>query len=89
MKRTEMRSSAGKKLYAGRDAAGQFEDVQTYERAHGADVKRTSKDEAAARRRKAAKKGAATRASSAGARTKATSKKATKKKASRKATSRR
>ena len=32
--------------YAERDNAGQFEDVQTYERAHGQDVKRRSKAEA-------------------------------------------
>jgi hypothetical protein len=44
-KRTTHRSSRGKKLYAERDAEGQFEDVQTYERAHGQDVKRRSKAE--------------------------------------------
>ena len=38
-KRTTHRSTAGKKLYAVRDEKGQFKDVQTYERAHGADVK--------------------------------------------------
>jgi hypothetical protein len=45
MPRTTHRSSKGKKLYAERDADGQFEDVQTYERAHGQDVKRRSKTE--------------------------------------------
>jgi DNA-binding protein HU-beta len=44
-KRTTHRSSTGKKLYAERDAEGQFEDIQTYGRAHGQDVKRKSKAE--------------------------------------------
>ncbi len=49
-----MRSGAGKKLYAVRDAGGKFKDIQTYERAHGADIAKTSKPEAA--KKKAAKK---------------------------------
>lgn len=49
-KRTTHRSSTGKKLYAERDADGQFDDVQTYERAHGQDVKRRSKAERAKKR---------------------------------------
>ena len=44
-KRTVMRSSAGKKLYAVRDKSGRFKDIQTYERAHRADLARTSKPE--------------------------------------------
>ena len=44
-KRTTHRSSAGKKLYAVRDAKGKFKDIQTYERAHKADMKKTSKAE--------------------------------------------
>lgn len=40
-KRTTHRSSSGKKLYAVRDAEGKFKDIQTYERAHGADLKKT------------------------------------------------
>ena len=44
-RRTTHRSVAGKKLYAVRDAAGRFKDIQTYERAHGADVKRRAKGE--------------------------------------------
>jgi DNA-binding protein HU-beta len=44
-KRTTHRSSAGKKLYAVRDAKGKFKDIQTYERAHGQDIKRKSKGE--------------------------------------------
>ena len=45
--RTTDRSSKGKKLYAVRDASGRFKDIQTYERAHRADVAKTSKPETA------------------------------------------
>jgi len=51
-KRTTHRSSAGRKLYAVRDAAGRFKDIQTYERAHRADLKRKSKAEKKTRRRR-------------------------------------
>jgi len=51
-KRTTHRSVAGKKLYAVRDSKGRFKDIQTYERAHGADIKRTSKAEAAKKKKK-------------------------------------
>jgi DNA-binding protein HU-beta len=44
-KRTVLHSSAGKKLYAVRDAKGEFEDIQTYKRAQGQDEKRKSKAE--------------------------------------------
>jgi hypothetical protein len=44
-KRTTHRSSSGTKLYAVRDSKGRFKDIQTYKRAHGADLKRTSKAE--------------------------------------------
>jgi len=44
-KRTTLRSTAGKKLYAVRDPKGKFKDIQSYKRAHGQDVKRTSKAE--------------------------------------------
>ncbi len=47
-KRTTMRSSKGKKLYAVRNADGSFKDIQTYERAHAADMRQTSAAEAAA-----------------------------------------
>ena len=50
-KRTTLRSSTGKKLYAERNAQGQFEDIQSYKRAHGGDVKRVSKAESAARKK--------------------------------------
>jgi len=55
-KRTTHRSSTGKKLYAVRDKDGQFKDIQTYERAHAADLRKTSKAEAAGAKKKTAKK---------------------------------
>ena len=62
-RRTTHRSSKGKKLYAVRDASGRFKDIQTYERAHRADLAKTSKAEVGTRkgrkkttRRKGAKK---------------------------------
>lgn len=45
--RTTHRSVAGKKLYAVRDSRGRFKDIQTYERAHRADLKRRSAAEMA------------------------------------------
>lgn len=57
-KRTTHRSSAGKKLYAVRDAEGQFKDIQTYQRAHSADLRQTSQAEAATAKKKTAKKAA-------------------------------
>jgi hypothetical protein len=44
-KRTTHRSSKGTKLYAKRDKKGRFTDIQTYKRAHGADLKRKAKAE--------------------------------------------
>ena len=44
-RRTTHRSSKGTKLYAVRDASGQFKDIQTYKRAHRADLAKTSKAE--------------------------------------------
>jgi hypothetical protein len=44
-KRTTHRSSKGKKLYAVRDKEGRFKDIQTYKRAHAADMRRKSKKE--------------------------------------------
>ena len=55
-KRTTHRSVAGKKLYAVRDSSGRFKDIQTYERAHRADMAHTSKAEKAARAKAASKK---------------------------------
>ena len=57
-KRTTHRSSKGKKLYAVRDAGGRFKDIQTYERAHRADLAATSKAEAASGKKKATGKAA-------------------------------
>jgi DNA-binding protein HU-beta len=53
-KRTTHRSRSGTKLYAVRDAKGRFVDIQTYKRAHGQDIKRRSKAEAAKKAKKAA-----------------------------------
>jgi hypothetical protein len=44
-KRTTHRSSKGKKLYAVRDKKGRFKDIQTYKRAHSADIRQKSKGE--------------------------------------------
>jgi hypothetical protein len=44
-RRTTHRSKSGTKLYAVRDKKGRFKDIQTYKRAHGADIKRKSKAE--------------------------------------------
>jgi len=52
-KRTTQRSKSGKKLYAVRDAKGRYKDIQSYQRAHAQDIKRSSKAE---RAKKAAKK---------------------------------
>jgi len=57
-RRTTHRSTAGKKLYALRDAKGRFKDIQTYERAHRADLAKTSKAEAGKGKKKVTKKAA-------------------------------
>jgi hypothetical protein len=44
-KRTTHRSTSGKKLYAKRDKKGRFKDIQSYKRAHAADMRRKSKKE--------------------------------------------
>lgn len=56
MARTTMRSSKGTKLYAVRDKKGRFKDIQTYKRAHTMDMKRKSKTEGAAKKKKTARK---------------------------------
>ena len=53
VKRTVMKSSKGKKLYAVRDASGRFKDIQSYKKAHAADIKRKSKAETAKAKAKA------------------------------------
>jgi hypothetical protein len=44
-RRTTHRSVSGTKLYAVRDAQGRFKDTQTYQRAHGQDVKQKGRKE--------------------------------------------
>lgn len=83
MARTTHRSTGGKKLYAVRDKEGQFKDIQTYKRAHGQDVKRTSKAEAMADAKAAATKMPAKKPTKAAVK-KAPAKKAAKKAAPRK-----
>jgi hypothetical protein len=60
-KRTTLRSSKGTKLYAVRNADGTFKDIQTYKRAHAADLRSTSKAEATTTAKKPTKKKAAKR----------------------------
>jgi hypothetical protein len=55
-RRTVLRSSKGKKLYAVRRADGTFSDIQDYARASRADQARTSKAEKSAGRKSAKKK---------------------------------
>jgi len=56
-KRTTHRSTSGKKLYAVRDAKGRFKDIQTYERAHRADmVRKSGAEKKTAAKKKTAKK---------------------------------
>lgn len=43
--RTTHRSTKGTKLYAVRGPNGRFKNIQTYKRAHSADLKRKSKAE--------------------------------------------
>jgi hypothetical protein len=51
-RRTTHRSRTGKKLYAVRDQKGRFKDIQSYARAHGADVKRRSTAEVTKKRKR-------------------------------------
>ena len=51
-RRTVLRSSKGTKLYAVRDKSGKFKDIQSYKKAHGADIKRKSKAEMAKKKTK-------------------------------------
>ncbi len=44
-RRTVLRSSKGKKLYAVRDGEGKFKDIQSYQRAHSMDIKRNDADD--------------------------------------------
>lgn len=55
-RRTTHRSKTGKKLYAVRSKEGKFKDIQTYKRAHSADLRKKSKPEKAAAAKRATKK---------------------------------
>lgn len=55
-KRTTHRSTSGRKLYAKRDQEGKFEDIQSFKKAHGQDIKRKSKAELKKAELKAQKK---------------------------------
>jgi hypothetical protein len=55
-KRTTHRSRSGTKLYAVRDSKGRFVDIQTYKRAHAADMRKKSKAEKATKKRGKKKK---------------------------------
>jgi hypothetical protein len=79
-RRTTHRSTAGKKLYAVRDKSGRFKDIQTYERAHRADLARKSKAELEAAAQKKAKKKATKKKAAKKATKKKVVKKAAKKK---------
>lgn len=51
-KRTTHRSGTGTKLYAVRDKSGKFKDIQTYKRAHAADLRSTAASEVPKRKAK-------------------------------------
>lgn len=53
-RRTTHRSKSGKKLYAVRDSKGRFKDIQTYERAHRADLAKKARAEKAQAKQAAA-----------------------------------
>lgn len=63
MLRTTHRSKSVTKLYAKRGKSGKFDDIQTYERAHGQDVKRSSAAERAAKKKAGTKAGGRKKAS--------------------------
>ena len=48
-RRTTHRSAKGTKLYAVRKADGTFDDIQTYKRAHAADLRASATDETSAK----------------------------------------
>jgi hypothetical protein len=91
IKRTTMYSTGGRKLYAVRAADGTFKDIQTYERAHRADMAKKSaaeKKAAGVRKAAAAKKSPAKKAAKKAVK-KAAAKKAVRKKTGTKKTARR
>ena len=83
-KRTTMYSTGGKKLYAVRAADGTFKDIQTYQRAHGSDIKRKSQAEKTAAKKAAEKKAKPAKKAAKKAAKKTTRKTAAKKAARRK-----
>ncbi|MCK6445815.1 MAG: hypothetical protein L6Q99_05430 [Planctomycetes bacterium] len=54
-KRTTLRSSKGKKLYAVRTEDGKFKDIQSYAKAHAADLRKSTKAEKTAKKKRAKK----------------------------------
>ena len=52
VRRTTLRRSKGTKLYAVRNADGTFKDIQTYKRAHSADLRKTATAEATTTKKK-------------------------------------
>jgi hypothetical protein len=54
-RRTTHRSKGGKKLYAVRGKSGEFKDIQTYKRAHSADLRKKSAAEKGTKAKKAKK----------------------------------
>ena len=52
MKRTTYRTKKGKKMYAVRKKDGRFKDIQSYKKAHGADLRKKSKAEKDKKKRK-------------------------------------
>jgi hypothetical protein len=75
VKRTTMYSTKGTKLYAVRNADGTFKDIQTYKRAHKADMAHTSKAETTAAAKKAGRKKVAKKATKKAAKKKTAKKK--------------
>jgi hypothetical protein len=61
-KRTTHRSSKGTKLYAVRNKDGTFKDIQSYKRAHAADLRSSAKGETSAKSKAAVAKKAAKKA---------------------------
>ena len=56
IRRTTLRSSKGTKLYAVRNADGTFKDIQSYKRAHAADIRKSAKAEATTKKKASKKK---------------------------------
>jgi hypothetical protein len=61
-RRTTHRTSKGTKLYAVRNSDGTFKDIQTYKRAHAADLRSSAKGETSAKSKAGVAKKAAKKA---------------------------